>query len=139
MALRFLRKVVSMRASPMSAKREIPDIIKLQPRIRILRGKEIAFGPGKADLLEHIRETGSIAAAAEAMGVSYMRAWSLVKTMNDCFTEPLVISARGGHTKGGARLSSEGEKVLAIYRKMESASEKAIAPPWLELKNLLRK
>ncbi len=36
-------------------------------------------GPGKAELLEHIRETGSISAAGRAMGMSYKRAWMLVE------------------------------------------------------------
>ena len=123
----------------LSATKKTSDKIKLQPRLRILRGKEIAFGPGKADLLEHIRGTGSISGAATAMGISYMRAWSLVKTMNECFNEPLVIAVRGGHTKGGAELSSAGIKVLAAYRKMESDSVKAVSPAWRQLKTLLRK
>jgi len=33
------------------------------------------IGPGKAALLESIRDTGSISAAARDMGMSYKRAW----------------------------------------------------------------
>ena len=47
-------------------------------RIRILFGDDAMLGPGKADLLERIRETGSIAAAGRSMGMSYKRAWMLV-------------------------------------------------------------
>jgi molybdate transport system regulatory protein len=42
-------------------------------RLRIVLGKDIAIGPGKADLLEAIRETGSITAAGRAMQMSYKR------------------------------------------------------------------
>jgi molybdenum-dependent DNA-binding transcriptional regulator ModE len=45
------------------------------PRVRILAGSAIAIGPGKADLLEAIAETGSIAAAARRMHMTYRRAW----------------------------------------------------------------
>ena len=44
------------------------------PRIRILWGSAIAIGPGKADLLRAIDETGSISAAARGMRMSYRRA-----------------------------------------------------------------
>jgi len=46
-------------------------------------------------LLEAIRETGSIAAAGRAMGMSYKRAWHLVDTMNRCFASPLVEASKG--------------------------------------------
>ena len=86
------------------------------PRVRILAGSAIAIGPGKADLLEAIAETGSISAAARRMRMSYRRAWLLVHTMNDCFSSPLVEAEKGGAAGGGARLTPTGRKVLAKYR-----------------------
>jgi molybdate transport system regulatory protein len=41
------------------------------------------IGPGKITLLEAIRETGSITAAAVAMKMSYRRAWLLVDELNE--------------------------------------------------------
>ena len=83
------------------------------------------LGPGKADLLESIRETGSIAAAGRAMSMSYKRAWSLVEEMNAAFRDPLVDSTRGGASGGGARLTEAGETVLAHYRKLEEITAEA--------------
>lgn len=97
----------------------------LNLRLRIHLGEEIAMGPGKAELLEAIRETGSIAAAGRRMGMSYRRAWLLVDTMNRCFREPLVATERGGASRGGASLTPLGEAALATYRKMEAAARKA--------------
>ncbi|MFD1807941.1 winged helix-turn-helix domain-containing protein [Gemmobacter lanyuensis] len=59
------------------------------------------IGPGKAELLERIDETGSIAAAARDMGMSYKRAWSLIETLNAMFDLPLVASTRGGRARAG--------------------------------------
>lgn len=87
-------------------------------RIRLMQGGEIALGPGKADLLQAIREQGSISAAARHMGMSYRRAWLLVDTMNRCFRLPLVLSAAGGSQGGGASLTRHGEEVLAYYEAM---------------------
>src|SRR5437870_3561391 len=70
--------------------------------IRLALGKGAAFGPGKAALLQGIRETGSIAAAGRRMKMSYSRAWGLVEQMNHQFREPLVDSTKGGAARGGA-------------------------------------
>jgi molybdate transport system regulatory protein len=86
------------------------------PRIRILAGSQIALGPGKADLLRAIDETGSISAAAREMGMSYRRAWLLVHTMNECFRSPLVEAVKGGVEGGGARLTETGREVLSHYQ-----------------------
>ena len=88
-------------------------------QLRIPLGEGLRFGPGKADLLTFIRETGSITAAAATMGMSYRRAWSLVAEANRAFRSPLVELSRGGEGGGGARLTKEGEAVLASYRALE--------------------
>jgi molybdate transport system regulatory protein len=111
---------------------------EVRPRIRIVCGDEIALGPGKADLLSAIAEAGTIAGAARLLGMSYMRAWSLVRTMNHCFRAPLVDASRGGKTGGGAALTSTGRQVLALYRRMEAASRSGLEPEWVRLRRFLR-
>lgn len=89
-------------------------------RLRIVFDDHAMLGPGKADLLELIRETGSISGAGRAMGMSYKRAWTLVETMNSLFRGPLVTSSRGGSAGGGASLTPDGERVLDLYRRLEA-------------------
>src|SRR5258706_3072079 len=91
----------------------------VQPRIRILRRGDIAIGPGKAELLALVGETGSIGEAAKRMDMSYMRAWKLIQTMNECFKEPLVLTVRGGQSGGGAELTEHGRKGLGPVQQME--------------------
>lgn len=107
-------------------------------RLRIVLEPDIAIGPGKADILEGVKETGSIAAAGRRMGMSYKRAWLLVETMNRCFRAPLVETSRGGRAHGGARLTSTGELVLACYGRMEARMEKAIAKDMARLRAVMR-
>jgi molybdate transport system regulatory protein len=104
--------------------------------LRVVLRKGTAFGPGKADLLEHIRATGSIAAAGRRMKMSYTRAWGLVRDMNDDFASPLVRSAKGGSARGGAELTELGVDVLERYRHMQSATRRAAAS---DLKALIAK
>lgn len=104
-------------------------------RWRLSAGKEIALGPGKADLLEAVGRAGAISLAARELGMSYRRAWLLVETMNRCFARPLVSpsSWRGS----GSALTPEGRRVLALYRELEARSLVAAAPCLKQLEALL--
>jgi len=120
---------------PSGAKK--PPPAALHPRLRVLRGDDIALGPGKADLLEEIERAGTIAEAARRLGMSYNRAWTLLQTMNACFREPLVEAARGGSGRGSAALTETGHRVLALYRRMERESLAATEAAFRELRTLL--
>ncbi len=123
----------------MKKKTDSSGSIALQTRLRITLKKEIAFGPGKAELLQLVDETGSIGEAASRMKMSYMRAWSLIQTMNQCFKEPLILATHGGEGGGGgAELTKTGRSVLACYREMEDACLRATAAHWKQLRRLLR-
>jgi molybdate transport system regulatory protein len=107
-------------------------------RLRVVLERNIAIGPGKADLLEAIGATGSISAAARGMGMSYKRAWLLVDTMNRCFRVPLVESAKGGSRGGGAHLTQLGTEVLRRFRSMEKRAMRGTATDLAALKRALR-
>jgi molybdate transport system regulatory protein len=94
--------------------------------LRVTLSDTFYMGPGRADLLELIAETGSISAAGKRMGMSYKRAWSLVQTLNEGFGAALVETARGGAAQG-AVLTEAGHKVLALYRRMQDKTRAAIA------------
>jgi len=95
--------------------------------IRILGGKAPAMGPGKAELIERIASTGSISAAARAMGMSYRRAWQLAEALNKDFRERVVTTAAGGTRGGGARVTAFGLRLVAEFRAMEDKASAAIA------------
>ena len=111
--------------------------VRLRPRLRVLRGKEIVLGPGKAELLEAIAKTGELRRAAGRLRMSYMRAWKLVQMMNGAFREPLVETTRGGAGHGAARLTKTGRTVLAVYHEMERRSLAASGPGFRRLRKLL--
>jgi molybdate transport system regulatory protein len=98
-----------------------------KPRLRILLGESVALGPGKARLLAEIAATGSISAAARAMGMSYRRAWLLVAEMNRAFRAPLVDAGPGGKRGGGAQVTELGRDALARYCAMEAKAQKTLA------------
>jgi molybdate transport system regulatory protein len=110
----------------------------LRLRIRIASDRGTLLGPGKAELLSRIAVTGSIAAAARDAGMSYTRAWTLVEAMNKDFRRPLVAAARGGRGVGGAALTEEGARVLALYTALSSLAADAAEDDLKALRRLLR-
>ncbi|WP_082597223.1 winged helix-turn-helix domain-containing protein [Rhizobium sp. Root708] len=106
----------------------------LTPILRISFPHEDRLGRGKMELLEHIRETGSISAAGRAMDMSYRRAWLLVSDMNRMFKEPVVESQRGGQKGGGASLTAFGDELLSRFRQMEQTMRSMLADDlaWLD-------
>jgi molybdate transport system regulatory protein len=113
-----------------------PAETPLTPVLRIRFPDEDRLGRGKMELLEHIRETGSISAAGRAMDMSYRRAWMLVADMNRMFREQVVESQRGGQKGGGAALTPFGEELLRRFRQMEKTVRASLADDlaWLEAK-----
>lgn len=101
-------------------------------------GEDAMLGPGKAALLEGIRDCGSIAAAGRSMSMSYKRAWMLVEEMNNAFRDPLVESSRGGTKGGGARLTEAGSEVLNNYRKLEEIMAEAGAARIAVIRSMLK-
>lgn len=101
-------------------------------QVRLAFHHDVIIGPGKADLLEMVDQTGSISAAGRSLKMSYKKAWQLIETMNHHFHSPLVATSSGGNERGGAHLTELGKQVLKHYRSLEKQllldqSEDAIA------------
>jgi len=106
-------------------------------RLRLMQGDTIAFGPGKAALLQAIDRAGSISAAAREMEMSYRRAWLLVEEMNRCFQQPLVATATGGAKGGGASITALARDVITCYQHMQKRADSAVEKDMSYLRSLM--
>jgi molybdate transport system regulatory protein len=88
-------------------------------RFRIDFAKSAHVGPGKIDLLEAIRESGSLSQAARNLGMSYRRAWLLIDSLKSSFREPVTLASKGGKGGGGVLLTQFGEGLIKSYRALE--------------------
>jgi len=79
-----------------------------------LDGKNF-LGRGRVELLQRIRETGSISKAAKSMRMSYKAAWDAVDAMNAAWGVVLVESG-----PSGSRLTADAEQLIAAYQKAEA-------------------
>ena len=108
----------------------------LSIRIDLASGGRI--GPGKIALLEAIRTTGSISAAARAIGMSYRRAWLLVDEINQTLGEPAVKAETGGVRGGGAAVTPTGEQMVDLYRAIETRARTAADGEFRAIGKLIR-
>jgi molybdate transport system regulatory protein len=92
-------------------------------RFRMDFAAPCSVGPGKIALLEGIRRTGSLAKAARELDMSYRRAWQLLTSLNSSFSEPVVVTVKGGRGGGGARLTILGEQLIGRYRAFEADTQ----------------
>ena len=93
----------------------------IEARVKLtLWGSEKFFGPGVCELLERIRDTGSIQAAAAQMEMSYTKAWKILNRAEDAMGVPLITRVTGGRKGGSSTLTEAGDKAVADFRAMEA-------------------
>ncbi len=96
----YVKKLLRKRTQRFGGRSKIHIMHAILPgmarvRISIVFESGARIGPGKAKLLKSIRDTGLISASARDMGMSYKRAWLLLDSINQAFTEPVVMAATG--------------------------------------------
>jgi len=91
--------------------------MKYQVKYRIWLEKEGKFllGEGSARLLLAIDETGSLSLASKKTGISYKKAWQIIKNIETLSGEKLIISKKGGSHGGGTILTEKGKELLKEY------------------------
>ena len=105
----------------------------MEPRVKLWleRDGRIVMSDYRLRLLSLVAETGSLAEAAQRMGLSYRRAWGKIKELERNLGLPLVQSAVGGPGGGHTQITPEGRDLLHRYadfqRRVEDAVQRAYA------------
>jgi molybdate transport system regulatory protein len=99
--------------------------LELEPRIKLWVEKDglLVLSDYRVQLLRHVAETGSLAEAAQRMGLSYRRAWGKIREIEGNLGLKLIESEAGGAGGGSSRLSPEGERLVALYQRFRRAME----------------
>jgi molybdate transport system regulatory protein len=90
-------------------------------RVSIKSGRSSFIGPGKIELIEKIKELGSLRKAAAEMKMSYRQAWLNISELNKFSDKPLVILKRGGRNGGIAQVTEFADKVILAYKNLQTA------------------
>jgi len=81
------------------------------------------FGPGPAELLEHVARSGSLRKAAGELDMSYSKAYWTLRALEDRLGFPLLTRPVGGMSGGGSTLTTEALDLLTRYRALEAEAE----------------
>ncbi|MDN3657937.1 LysR family transcriptional regulator [Ferruginibacter paludis] len=108
-----------------ASKKKLP--LAADGRIWISTAEGKLVGKGRIELLEKIKQYGSIRQAAMAMEMSYRQAWQLIDDMNTKAQTPLVISTRGGKGGGNATVTEKGEQYIALFNSFNKKFQQLLA------------
>ena len=101
-------------------------MIKAACKIWLSRNDEKVFGQGPCRLLRCVEKTNSLHQAAHEMGMSYNKAWRLVRLMEERLGFPLLEKQIGGQSGGGSRVTPKAKDFIERYERFESDAKKAI-------------
>ena len=109
--------------------------LDLEPRIKLWVEKDglLVLSDYRVQLLKHIAETGSLAEAAQRMGLSYRRAWGKVREIERNIGVTLVESEIGGAGGGGSHLTRQGERLVALYQRFRRLMESDLGKEFKEV------
>ncbi len=82
----------------------------------------VALSVWRVRLLATVAETGSISAAARAMGVPYRIAWQKIREMETRLGKKLVLTQIGGQRGGGAQLTPLGQDYVERFGRFSEAA-----------------
>ena len=77
------------------------------------------FGPGVSELLDNIDKCGSVAAASLNMGLSYSKAYQMVKRLEGATGRVFLERKKGGAAREGAELTSFARSYMELYREFQ--------------------
>ena len=84
---------------------------------------DLLFGKGKTEILEYIDRYGSIAKAAEKLGMSYKKAWSHIQVLQKNLDDVLVETKKGAGEQGGTILTEQAYEYIDRYKQLQSEIE----------------
>lgn len=84
------------------------------------------FGKGPLELLKGVKETGSLSESAKKMGMSYNKAYNLIKDIEKKLGYGLIISKTGGASGGGSELTVDAEVLIDKYEKFFDECEESL-------------
>lgn len=85
-----------------------------------------AFGDGPLGLLKGVEQTDSLHKAANRMGMSYSKAWRLIRTMEKRLGFPLLERKVGGLSGGGSNLTSQARELIVHYEQFRKEAKGAL-------------
>ena len=109
---------MSARLSP-STRSPVNTQLRARHKVWFTLGNSFLMGPNYFRFLRAVDETGTIRQAGQAVGWSYRTCLNRIRRMEDILGRRVLETARGGSAGGGAKLSAEGRRLVAIFERWQ--------------------
>ena len=105
-----------------------PDDRRLVARSKVWveRDGVVLISEYRARLLEAIRRHGSVAQAAESLGLPYRTAWKKLREMEAAAGEPILESGSGGAGGGQSRLTAVAVEMLDAFNRLAEPARREV-------------
>ena len=80
----------------------------------------------RLEVLRLVGQSGSISQAAREVGISYKAAWQAIDTLTNLSGVALVDRTVGGSGGGGARITAQGQALLALADELAAARRQVL-------------
>jgi len=104
-----------VKAKPVYFGPERGKILEYKFRFWLLKNDKKVFGEGPMMLLKKVEEFGSLRQAAAASGISYSKAWKIMKRIEGELQIQLLERKIGGRAGGGSTLTKEAKAFMKQY------------------------
>ncbi len=85
-----------------------------------------AFGEGPYRLLRGIEKSGSLRQAAIEQGISYRKAWCVLKDVEGKLGFSLLDRRTGGLSGGGSIITPSGKRLMQRYERFREEANEAL-------------
>ena len=111
------------------------ELLRVEPRLKLWLERDglLVLSDYRVQLLRLVGETGSLTEAAERMDLSYRRAWGKIREIERNLGATLVKSEAGGAGGGGSQLTTQGERLVALYQRLHQSMERELSQAFGEL------
>lgn len=106
--------------------------LQVRSKIWLELDGEPFLGTGREQLLRLIHQRGSINAAARELGLSYRKAWSQLKAMEEKLDHPIIVRSKGGTGGGESTLTAVALDLLDRYDRLRSGMNRHVDAKFLE-------
>ena len=90
------------------------------------------MGIGVLWLLKEVDRQGSLRAAAVELGISYSKAYAMIRNLEKQTSIPVLVRRRGGADHEGSSLTAFGKRFLMLYDTFQQKAKLQLEKPFAE-------
>ena len=113
--------------------------LRVRSKVWIERDGLVVMSEYRARLLEAVQREGSVAAAADALGLPNRTAWKKLREVEDAAGTALLESGSGGAAGGQSRLTPAGEEMLLAFRRIADPVDEDVQERFIEERDHFRR